>query len=287
MTAMAVEDERAVDPKLVDAVRTQLADIPKLYTQLPRFILPGSKPPDPNTPRASSNPARPPVTLDVIDLRDTRLKPNADDEFGERDLELDQMAGYRRLGVLPTLGLWVSMVAAELTDQGEDVEDCCPPHQHTIGGECDWLYDWTDLILEQHPDFADDINWIHKDLRQAVGESNRKPYHPRCPWCRDKIEGEGETGTEWFRCLGCGRTWTFAAEIRRLAATQPPMTLRQCSEAMRRPLKTLQRWAAELRFLPVGERNGVKVYDLEIIKRAAASVDSPGRPARRRHRDSR
>jgi predicted RNA-binding Zn-ribbon protein involved in translation (DUF1610 family) len=238
----------------VDVAR-MLGEIPELFALLPLYGLPGSTPPDPDARRGTSSPAKPPTVLDVVDLLDTREKPQADD--GERDVELDKRAGYRRLGILPTLGLWVSMVAAELDDMDEPVEVCCPDRQHTVAGECAWLTTHLDRILELHPDFPEDVEWMWRDLRRVVGE--RDPLTFYCPKCGWRIEPQDDA--TWFRCTGCPQTWRMDAEIRRLGATQE-LTLKQIASMRGLALKTLHDWSARGWIAPIGRSARGFLYDI-------------------------
>lgn len=250
---------------LLERVREWLAEIPELYAMLPMYRAPGSLPPDPEARRATTNPSRPNAVLEVVALADERDKPHSDGEVGVRDTDLDSRAGERRQGILPTLGMWVSMVSAELIDLGEDVDECCPAHEHTIAGEAAWLVKYAERALELHDDFAEDIAWMHRDLRKAVGERDPLDFYcPKCGWLIEPVDGAA-----WFRCTGCPQTWRLDAEIRRLGATQPDMSLRECARRLNRPLATLREWASRGKILPVGRRGQVFLYDLERVREYA------------------
>lgn len=251
-------------------VREQLTAIPELYTQAAMHRQPGSTPPDPDQRRATSNPSRPTVRLDVVDLLDERNKTRADDETGQRDPELDKLAGYRRLGVLPTLGLWVAMVQVELEDSGQQVAVCCPTRTHTAAGECSWLLTHAETVLELHRDFAKDVDWIYQDLLRACGV---RPDHPvSCRACGDRVEGHDKNA--WFQCVGCGRSWLFDAEMARIgkaaAGDGLGLTLRQMAVELGLAESTLYKLWKLRRVLPqgVGVR-GVRLFQVEHVRRAA------------------
>lgn len=265
-------------------VRWWLTELPDLYAQQSNYLLPGTRPADPTTRYAPPSSTRPPLTLDVIDLTDTRTKP--DDQLTPSDLiEHDRMAQTRRLGIIPTLGLWVSLVMDELLDLGQDPATCCPTTPdgdggwittHTITGEVDWLLDHLDQILDLHPDFADDIEAMHRDLRHTVGD--RDPFHIVCPYCRNTVEPHGDNA--WFQCVACFKSWTMSAELRRLGATQPDMPLSKIAGLIGRSLHTLRKWAMEGRIEPIRRRGQTLLYDLERVRKVSDQITA--RAARKR-----
>jgi hypothetical protein len=93
-------------------IRKYLADIPKLLTEASHYLTPGSAPIDPTATRGGTI-YRIPIVPEIVDLLDTNDK-------ALDDIMLNRSGGERRLGVLPTLGLWVSLVWVELDDLGRD-----------------------------------------------------------------------------------------------------------------------------------------------------------------------
>jgi predicted RNA-binding Zn-ribbon protein involved in translation (DUF1610 family) len=276
-----------IDPSV--RVRQQLADIPDLYTQLQLFKIPGSAPPDPDARKGSTNPSRPTVRLEVVDLLDERTEKAGSDEPVTRDLELDKLAGSsvsreqaktgqplaygrieRRLGILPTLGLWVMMCRTEMLDQHLTAPRCCEDSDgHTVAGECSWLLDHVDWILEWHKDFAEDINVMHQDLQRVCGIRREKPIP--CRACGGKVEGRDNNA--WFLCLGCGKSWLWEAELARMNAAGSKMrTLAQIADEKHLSLKMLKNMA-RTRFLPTGhDRKGVALYDADVVERAVKNM---------------
>jgi hypothetical protein len=255
----------------ISRVRYWLTNIPDLLAEQPEYLIPGSIPADPSTRYAPTSPARPPVNLTVIDLTDTREKDSAELTPAEL-LSYDRTAGYHRLGVLPTLGLWVSLVLDELIDLGENPDTCCPLNgqdtaTHTITGEVGWLIRYLPTILDMHPDFATDIEAIHRDLRHGQRDTRDLLAQLKCPKCRWPVEAK--TGNAWLRCTGCDAAWTMAAEIRRFGATQPDMPLAKIAGILGRPLDTLRKWSIEGRILPVGRRGQTFLYDVERVRRVS------------------
>lgn len=243
-----------------------LTRIPDLAAEQPLYLLPGTRPADPTSWRGKGSPARPPVTLDVIDTTDTRLKDTGDLTPAEA-FSYDQRD---RLGVLPYLGLWVSLVMDELIDCGIQPDVCCPLNNgdtitHTVTGETRWLLRYLDQILDLHPDFADDVHRIYRQLQQGVGE--RDPFALKCDRCTWPVDPQD--GASWFKCSGCGKQWTLVGEIKRLAGMQPNMPLRKIATILGRSLGTLQKWAIEGRFLPVGRQGQTFLYDLERVRTVA------------------
>jgi hypothetical protein len=254
-----------IDPKLLVQVRQHLADIPDLMAQLAHFRTPGSAPPDPDARRGTSSPSRPTVVLSVVDLEDTRWKPNAD-QPGERTAELDRQIGERRQGVLPTLSLWVMLADSDMNDGG--MHPTPAPEPPTVTTECGWLHEHVEWIVGQYADFAPEISDIHRDLSR--GCRIRPPLPLNCSMCGWRVVPADETES-WYRCTGCEKTWRMDAELRRLGATQS-MTLKEAERALGVPLRTLYNWEAEGRFMPVGRRGNAKLYDPEHLKRARDRV---------------
>lgn len=250
----------------VAQARRHLAEIPELVLEASHYLIPGTAPLDPNF-KAQGKGAvyKIPIAPEIFDLLDEREK-------ALDDIMLNRSGGERRLGVLPTLGLWVSLVYAELEDLGQNVRECCPARNHTISGECDWLSEYAEPIVELHPDFVRDIEKLWIELRKAC--RIRKEYVPKCPdhggvnriagVYAESLDSEGPPA--WWQCTGCGRTWVHEAEIRRLALTQPKMTLRQISTLIQIPVRTLHRWKNEGRF------SGGPLFELEHVERAAETV---------------
>ena len=258
---------------IADRVRRQLTDIPDLMVEVALYLTTGSLPPDPDARHGTNNPARIPIVAAVTDLLDVRSKRFSDEDEGVRDLELDRKAGSRRLGVLPTLGLWVSMVHAELEDLGTPARECCPPRQHTVAGEVGWLMEQLDRVLELHNDFAEDVDWLWTDLRKAC--RLRPPLPLTCATCGFALEGMDSDA--WFRCTGCPRTWRMDAELRRLGATQPGMPLSQVSRLLEVPVKTLHDWKSRGWILPVGKRGATFLFEVEKVQQVRDNM-ARGRP---------
>ena len=245
--------------------RKQLAAIPDLYALLPLFLLPGTGTDDDG--RAKASPKRPPGSLAVLDLLDTREKPDADPT--RQDFDLDRRAGARRQGVLPTLASWSRLVDSELWDEGR--EHTPPSDDPTVAGECGFLLEhlrWA----EDHQWFdelAADIAGIHRDLMRAVREPD--PIALRCPICTHEVETMANGG--WFRCLGCDHRWS-RMEAHRLYERQKPMTLAECAESIGRPVKTLHHWKAQGLLKPVGRDAGGALYRLADVQAAALGLNN-------------
>src|SRR5215216_3041467 len=160
---------------LVAQVRRHLADIPNLMVEASHYLTPGSAPLDPTfKSQGKGSVYKIPITPEIFDLLDERDK-------ALDDVMLNRFGGDRRLGVLPTLGLWVSLAYAELEDLGRGPHECCPARRHTISGETAWLSEYAEDIVELHDDFARDIELLWIELRKACRV--RREYVPKCPQC--------------------------------------------------------------------------------------------------------
>ena len=261
---------------LVAQVRRHLAEIPELVAEASHYLTPGSAPKDPEA-RHGAAVYRIPIVPEIVDLLDERDKALEDVMFNRTSIGWEDGAGrkvidprLRRLGVLPTLGLWVALVYAELDDLGRDPRPCCPARSHTIAGEVAWLAEWAEAVVELHSDFPRDIELLWVELRRAC--RIRPEYIPQCPKCGYRLEGvygsESDKEAAWYRCTGCPKTFVMDAELKRLALTQPRMTLRQIASLLQLPLRTLHHWRATKRFLP--DSRGL--YELEHVRRAALTA---------------
>jgi hypothetical protein len=267
--------------ELVAQVRRHLADIPDLVAEASYYLTPGSAPIDP-TGKHGTTVFKIPISSEIFDLLDDRDKALDDVMLNRTAIDWEDGDGrkvvgerLRRLGVLPSLGLWVSLVHAELEDLQRDPQPCCPARNHTIAGETAWLAEWAETIVELHPDFPRDIELLWTELRRAC--RIRREYVPSCPQCstdrhRNFLEGvygsDEDVAPAWWRCPACGFTAVRDAEIKRVAALQPRMTLRQIAGLLQLPLRTLHFWRSKNRFQP--DSRGL--YELEHVKRAAVSA---------------
>ena len=242
--------------------RKQLAAIPDLYCLLPLFVLPGTGSDDDG--RAKASPKRPPGSLAVLDLLDTREKPDADPT--RQDFDLDRRAGARRQGVLPTLASWSRLVDSELWDEGR--EHTPPSDSPTIAGECGFLLEhlrWA----EDHrwfDELAADVAGIHRDLMRAVREPDPIALVCTIPGCGWGVINEGP----YFRCTGCGKT-TSPLEAYRMAEKKRPKTIRECAVQLNVSVRTLRKLIAsrELRHVAAGPGKSL-LYDVQDASAALA-----------------
>ena len=252
---------------LVIQVQRHLADIPELYDEARHYLIPGSAPLDPTFKSSGKGSVfKIPITAEIFDLLSI-----SDKELD--DVGLNRSGGERRLGVLPTLGLWVALAYAELDDLGRGPRECCPARAHTVAGEATWLSEYTPDVIELHDDFAREVELLWVELRRACRV--RRDYVPKCPQCAHRVEGvygsPEDQAPAWWRCTGCPKTWVHDAEIARLAATQPRLSLRQAASVLQIPVSTLHRWKNQGRFSPDSKGR----YELDHIKRAAIRVAVP------------
>ena len=244
----------------VAQVRRYLADIPDLVIEVEHYLTPGSAPKDPDA-RHGTTIYKLPIVPEIADLLDTREK-DVDEPSDNRT------NGERRTGVLRSLGLWVSLAFAEFEDLGHTPRPCCPPHQHTIVGEANWLTEYAAEIVELHPDFPHDIETLWTELRKAC--RIRREYQPKCPYCNWQVEAiHGDDNTPaWWRCTGCAKTWVRDAEVTRFALTQPKMPLSKIAAWLGLPLRTLHNWRQQGRFTT--DSRGLA--EVEHVKRAAEAA---------------
>lgn len=165
---------------------------------------------------------------------------------------------------------WCLLIIDEMTslDQDDLLADSPDARNPTIPAMCGFLSNHTAWIITYNDDFPGSIKRLHADYRHAAGIKLEIAYH--CPQCGWKVEPQDHAA--WFRCTGCTKTWTLAAEIDRLMANQDQvMTLGQIATKTGIPHPTLRRWAGK-RFTPVGVKHGRPLYDLRVVQRAAERI---------------
>lgn len=154
------------------------------------------------------------------------------------------------------------------------VRDMC----RFLAEQADWIITYNEDLDDKHIHtrtcgcFTADIYTLKREYAKAAGVKLEVVYH--CPkdngGCGWRVEPED--GGAWFRCTGCGKTWTFAAEIDRLVSHQDSvMTLGQIAKKTGIPHPTLRRWAG-VRFTQVGVRHGRPVYDIRTVQKASERV---------------
>jgi len=292
----AVRDGGAMNrtEKLRAQLSEALEQIPASFDLLDEFILPGSIPASPDGARGSSSPSRPPLNLVVLDLQDTREKPDSDPQ--RTDYDIDRRAGARRQGVLPTLVAWVRVVDEERDGEDDYVapwkrEACCQgcPITYAMGGigygpcvgalrphawipltlaeAATFLLDHVDWIVDQQwaVEIADECAAILRDIRAAIGEFDVKNQLAcmDCGW--DVHEANGG---DYFRCSGCAKTWG-RIELHRMAERKTPKTMKQCATIIGVSVRTLRYARAEGAFKPVARDGSADLFDLQQV---AASV---------------
>jgi hypothetical protein len=240
-------------------IRRHLTDIPDLFSLLPLFTGLTSGSGEERMATLSTR-SKPPVSLALVDLTDTREKPDAD--LVGVDVDLEQRAGGRRQGVLPTLASEVRLVDAELWDHG--IEHDPPSTTPSVATECAFLLVHLDWIVTQQwaDEVATVVRGIWQDLRQAVGD--RDPLTlvcnvPGCGW------GVADLG-DYFRCSGCGKT-TGRLEAHKYAIKMQPKTIRQCADQLKVSVRTLRK--LDVRHVAMGPGK-VLLYNVQDMSAALA-----------------
>lgn len=267
----------------------ELAELPQLVAELTLQLLPGGA-----GEGRSAALARPPLRLEVLALIDDRLdKPVGVDEWGARDADaadLDRRAGDWRLGVPGVLWHWTMTITCRLADAGVPYTD--PGEDTQVGRSSRWLVAHLDQLdqlsrIDGGQQLVDaligDVRRLHHRLRLVLGYRD-DPYRcPDCGWTIDQ-QGKGEQRGAWFRCRGCGRTWTLAAEVDRLLAAQADvMTLGKAAERLHVSRQYLHRLIART-LRPVARQHGRPVYRLRDIQRVLDRTTKASRPKSKRSR---
>ena len=197
--------------------------------------------------------SRPPVRLDVLHVLDTRTRVAGDD--AEDRAWHDRMASDHRQGLLPDLWQWCRLIEAEAMDACPDVPEELP-ERPTIASVVDWLVKHTPWALTQPwaDEYAADVDWWWRKLREAVGEAAVARDVP-CSRCREPLTPVHDGRWE---CRS-GHTVTIHA-----------VGLRQAAREVEVNYETLRRWLAEEEVARLAEPGGRPVYDLGEIRRVVA-----------------
>lgn len=280
-----------------EELETLLAELPKVFALLPLFVETSTAPPDPDHRIGDSNPARPPMRLEVLDLLDMREK--ADAEAQRTDYDLDRRAGSRRQGVLPTLVGWARLVDGELADD-EDLPEYKQADEHgliacsavcteapnrarklktygpcsevakhhwstpTVTGECAWLSAQLGWIIEQDwaDEFENDVSNMVTDVKRVTGTDTKVKMTclvVGCGWPVVKMDGGS-----WYRCTGCGKP-TSRMELHRMAERAKPKPLRTLAKQLNRSERSLRAYRTEGLIRPVARDGAVDLYDQQAV----------------------
>lgn len=165
--------ESWLDPASRAQLDRDLSDLPELVDQLEANY--GAL-----LARGGRNPDDPwityPASLKVIELADKRTKgaPIAD---AADQSEIDRLAGSRRLGVLPSLEMWVRMVEADMLDL--DIEHRPPrlDDTGTVTTAAGWIAAHLDWIAgrQEVQELAAEVRGMVIDLERVVGAAYAAP----------------------------------------------------------------------------------------------------------------
>lgn len=162
---------------LTTADRAQLErdldDLPELVDQLERNY-------SALLARGARNPDDPwityPASLSVIELADRRTKgaPTVD---AASQSEIDRLARSRRLGVLPSLEMWLRMLEADMLDLNVDHRPPLLDDTGTVTTATGWLRSHLDWIAcrQESVDLATEVRGMVVDLERVVGGAYAAP----------------------------------------------------------------------------------------------------------------
>lgn len=200
---------------------------------------------------------RTPADLDVVDLTDTRYKLT-DGRCNDLpdDAHLDQMAGARRLGVLPKLQSWVGFVAGEMADHDEPLRI-----EPTDPAAVRWVATTTEIVgrfTGWQPTVASECRWlaVHADWIEAQA------------WVVELALDLRTLTADLAALVGDGVTWD-----------ESTMHAPQLAAAINVPYGTLRRWISDGWLHATGTKDGRKTYavrDAQQVKRST--------PPAKRHR---
>ena len=173
------------EPTTADLAKQQLRDILDWAAILPALL--ARRAPTGDTSRTGRRVpgSRPPVRLDVLHVLDTRTRVAGDD--AEDRAWHDRMASDHRQGLLPDLWQWCRLIEAEAMDACPDVPEELP-ERPVLASVVDWLVKHTPWALTQPwaDEYAADVDWWWRKLREAVGEAAVARDVP-CSRCREPL----------------------------------------------------------------------------------------------------
>lgn len=158
-----------LNPAARAQLERDLDDLPDLMDQLqrnyPELLAAGDTNPDDHA-------IRYPIATTVLDLHDTRTKHEDIDAAGLA--QLDRLANARRLGVLPSLELWLTMLEADMLDANIDHT---PPAFGTTTTAAGWLRNHLDWIStrQEVQELAIEVRGFVTDLEHIVGKAYATP----------------------------------------------------------------------------------------------------------------
>ncbi len=246
-----------------------LQQLPPAYDQLHLYWLPGTQPTDTGSKqRHGALSTRSLIHLAVLDLLDERIKPDV--EPARDNYELDQLAGTRRQGVVPTIRQWVILFDAALWDINHEHQP--PTEIPTIHDDCDWLLRHIGILGETNQpigDLADDCAKMLRDIRAIVG--TEEPIKLTCTKCGWKVE-EMDNGS-WYRCTACTPTRTWSRlELHRMAERKKPKTLIECAQLAGLSDRTLKRYKAQGLLKVVARQGTTEYYDIDEVMNATMTA---------------
>jgi hypothetical protein len=266
-----------ITDRLARDLGTALDNLPSAYDRLHLFFLPGGMMSDQGSrQRHGILYAQAPVVLEVLDLLDTREKPDMGPWRRDDDVDLDQLgpdgstkSSIRRQGIHPTLVQWARRADADMWDTGADHEPLpdTPGMSHVcgwLGGVVNWLtaQDWM-------PRITTDVTRMNSEANAIIGTDSK--IHMTCtnPTCGWRVE-EQANGAYW-KCKGCGKAWS-RMELHKMAERKKPKTLAECAKLSNVSERTLRTYKAG-GMLPVKARRGtVDLYDIDEIMSLTMSL---------------
>lgn len=192
-------------------LRSDLADIPKLYADLTRELIPGSS----NGPRITGTRERPiPATLDVLNLR-SRSGSGVISRWllEERGAPTEHLADQH--GSIPIAGVLAALESDVRESFGFSVAVFHGNVEQTVTAIVSWLLKVLDSICDAYPaveEFVADLRSLHAECRRLMGLTPRRFAIGACPMVLtdDSVCGTARSIDPYgdaMRCSGCGTTW--------------------------------------------------------------------------------
>jgi hypothetical protein len=192
-------------------IRTDLADIPRLYARLTQELIPGAS----HGPKISgTRELKVPTNLDVLNLR-SRGGPGAISRWmlEEAGAPTEHLADQH--GSIPVAGILVGLEREVRESLGYSRATFHGSVEQTVKAITEWLLRMLERICDAYPameELVADVGAIHSECRRIVAETPAKFGVGECPMAGEDGEPCGsprsvDPYSDAMRCPGCGTTW--------------------------------------------------------------------------------
>jgi len=208
----------------IQQTRDALADIPRLWKQLPSTRYMARLRDDTNTSKPTPG-SRPPLDTTLLDLKDGR------------DIQW-----------------WINLAVDEMVENGTEPENVPSSRRPDITEQCRWLSNNTEWIAEHNPDYHTEIRSLHWMYRRATGHTNTAKL--KCLTCGNRAFIDGI----WLICTEVeehARTIQDIEHEHRYRAALPAQTI---ADEFHIDINTLRNWKRRRKLREAGNAGRANCY---------------------------